>query len=274
MSYTEEQHFISSSSASYVHHHHHRSPPNHFGYYESPLSHYHPYAVEFASRSPIYDDSHPHPHLQHQQAQLEYSAKQANYKPYLMTTEKLPSANYSSPPIVTNNTSDNQSERSFETNEPIRKDCSPKTITNRMSPNDQESKESESEMVKTMSSSKRPLDSSIEEVEDEDIERDGDCCSSKSCKIDLINTANSSVRERKRMLSINSAFEELRLHVPTFPFEKRLSKIDTLRLAIAYIAFQRNPMGAFSPFVRTPHSIMSSVGDLAGAGHCAGNYYH
>jgi len=44
------------------------------------------------------------------------------------------------------------------------------------------------------------------------------------------------VRERKRMLSINSAFEELRYHVPTFPFEKRLSKIDTLRLAIAYIA--------------------------------------
>ncbi|KAL8600509.1 hypothetical protein ACOMHN_005003 [Nucella lapillus] len=27
-----------------------------------------------------------------------------------------------------------------------------------------------------------------------------------------------------------------RLHVPTFPYEKRLSKIDTLRLAIAYIA--------------------------------------
>jgi hypothetical protein len=32
-----------------------------------------------------------------------------------------------------------------------------------------------------------------------------------------------------------SAFEELRLYVPTFPYEKRLSKIDTLRLAIAYI---------------------------------------
>lgn len=29
------------------------------------------------------------------------------------------------------------------------------------------------------------------------------------------------VRERKRMLSINSAFEQLRQHVPTFPFEKR-----------------------------------------------------
>jgi hypothetical protein len=48
------------------------------------------------------------------------------------------------------------------------------------------------------------------------------------------------VRERKRMLSINSAFEELRYHVPTFPYEKRLSKIDTLRLAIAYIALLRD----------------------------------
>ncbi|XP_043229407.1 helix-loop-helix protein 13-like isoform X2 [Amphibalanus amphitrite] len=47
------------------------------------------------------------------------------------------------------------------------------------------------------------------------------------------------IRERKRMLSINSAFEELRVHVPTFPYEKRLSKIDTLRLAIAYIALLR-----------------------------------
>ncbi|XP_042664408.1 helix-loop-helix protein 13-like [Tyto alba] len=44
------------------------------------------------------------------------------------------------------------------------------------------------------------------------------------------------VRERKRMVNINSAFDQLRCHVPTFPYEKRLSKIDTLRLAIAYIA--------------------------------------
>ncbi len=50
------------------------------------------------------------------------------------------------------------------------------------------------------------------------------------------------VRERKRVMSassINAAFEELRLHVPTFPYEKRLSKIDTLRLAIAYISLLR-----------------------------------
>ncbi|XP_059155666.1 uncharacterized protein LOC131940828 [Physella acuta] len=52
--------------------------------------------------------------------------------------------------------------------------------------------------------------------------------------------AAANVRERKRMMSINGAFEELRLHVPTFPFEKRLSKIDTLRLAIAYIALLRD----------------------------------
>ncbi|XP_062591532.1 helix-loop-helix protein 13-like [Saccostrea cucullata] len=51
-------------------------------------------------------------------------------------------------------------------------------------------------------------------------------------------------RERRRMLSINSAFEELRLHVPTFPYEKRLSKIDTLRLAIAYIALLRDLLEA------------------------------
>ncbi|CAB4055672.1 unnamed protein product [Lepeophtheirus salmonis] len=48
--------------------------------------------------------------------------------------------------------------------------------------------------------------------------------------------AQHSTREDNSASSINSAFEELRLHVPTFPYEKRLSKIDTLRLAIAYIS--------------------------------------
>ena len=40
------------------------------------------------------------------------------------------------------------------------------------------------------------------------------------------------LRERKRMLSINDAFEGLRHHIPTLPYEKRLSKVDTLRLTI------------------------------------------
>ncbi|XP_013791904.1 pancreas transcription factor 1 subunit alpha-like, partial [Limulus polyphemus] len=50
-------------------------------------------------------------------------------------------------------------------------------------------------------------------------------------------TANQ--RERRRMQSINDAFEGLRAHIPTLPYEKRLSKVDTLRLAIGYIEFLR-----------------------------------
>ncbi|KAM8839325.1 pancreas transcription factor 1 subunit alpha [Synchiropus splendidus] len=45
------------------------------------------------------------------------------------------------------------------------------------------------------------------------------------------------IRERRRMQSINDAFEGLRSHIPTLPYEKRLSKVDTLRLAIGYINF-------------------------------------
>lgn len=45
------------------------------------------------------------------------------------------------------------------------------------------------------------------------------------------------MRERRRMQSINEAFEGLRSHIPTLPYEKRLSKVDTLRLAIGYISF-------------------------------------
>ena len=39
------------------------------------------------------------------------------------------------------------------------------------------------------------------------------------------------------MLSLNDAFEELRQIVPTFSHEKKISRIDTLRLAIIYISF-------------------------------------
>lgn len=39
------------------------------------------------------------------------------------------------------------------------------------------------------------------------------------------------------MQSINEAFEGLRTHIPTLPYEKRLSKVDTLKLAISYIQF-------------------------------------
>ena len=35
------------------------------------------------------------------------------------------------------------------------------------------------------------------------------------------------MRERRRMQSINDAFEGLRAHIPTLPYEKRLSKVYT-----------------------------------------------
>jgi hypothetical protein len=73
--------------------------------------------------------------------------------------------------------------------------------------------------------------------------------------------------------SINAAFEELRRHVPTFPYEKRLSKIDTLRLAIAYISLLREILHSdLEPVeyierslrgeLRTPGSLHWNTSDL------------
>lgn len=62
------------------------------------------------------------------------------------------------------------------------------------------------------------------------------------------------VRERRRMQSINDAFEGLRSHIPTLPYEKRLSKVDTLRLAIGYINF-------LSELVRSDLPLRSAGGD-------------
>ncbi len=42
-------------------------------------------------------------------------------------------------------------------------------------------------------------------------------------------------RERNRMHTVNSAFDQLRDLVPTYPSNRKLSKIDTLRLACTYI---------------------------------------
>lgn len=44
-------------------------------------------------------------------------------------------------------------------------------------------------------------------------------------------------KERKRTLTMNSAFAELRDHIPNVPPDTKLSKIKTLRLAISYIKF-------------------------------------
>ncbi|XP_044590752.1 protein Fer3 isoform X4 [Cotesia glomerata] len=51
------------------------------------------------------------------------------------------------------------------------------------------------------------------------------------------------IRERRRMFNLNEAFDKLRKKVPTFAYEKRLSRIETLRLAITYIAFMDELLG-------------------------------
>ena len=64
-------------------------------------------------------------------------------------------------------------------------------------------------------------------------------------------------RERKRMQSINQAFEGLRVCIPTLPYEKRLSKVDTLRLAIGKCDVQSlNPVSRLYTSVRSHMGII------------------
>ncbi|KAM9776285.1 fer3-like protein [Syngnathus typhle] len=58
--------------------------------------------------------------------------------------------------------------------------------------------------------------------------------------ITVVQRQAANVRERKRMFSLNEAFDALRKKVPTFAYEKRLSRIETLRLAIVYISFMKD----------------------------------
>lgn len=65
------------------------------------------------------------------------------------------------------------------------------------------------------------------------------------------------VRERRRMQSINDAFEGLRSHIPTLPYEKRLSKVDTLRLAIGYINFLAELVQSDAPIRNSSHEALN-----------------
>ncbi|KAI1720499.1 helix-loop-helix DNA-binding domain-containing protein [Ditylenchus destructor] len=44
-------------------------------------------------------------------------------------------------------------------------------------------------------------------------------------------------RERIRVESFNRAFAQLRSYLPTFPVDRKLSKIEILRYTIAYISY-------------------------------------
>merc|ERR1719458_264122 len=68
-------------------------------------------------------------------------------------------------------------------------------------------------------------------------------------KVEVRHAAN--MRERRRMQSINDAFESLRQHIPTLPYEKRLSKVDTLKLTIGYINFLAEMVASDRPVEQT-----------------------
>lgn len=73
--------------------------------------------------------------------------------------------------------------------------------------------------------------------------------------------------------SINSAFDELRVHVPTFPYEKRLSKIDTLRLAIAYIALLREVLAArLDPLTYVERCLRGEINGERAEWNTSGSY--
>ena len=64
-------------------------------------------------------------------------------------------------------------------------------------------------------------------------------------------------RERSRMHTVNAAFDSLRDMVPTYPSNRKLSKIETLRLACAYISdlaqLLRNPAAVHGEDVNLYH---------------------
>lgn len=64
------------------------------------------------------------------------------------------------------------------------------------------------------------------------------------------------------MFNLNEAFDKLRRKVPTFAYEKRLSRIETLRLAITYISFMTELLHGHhgSMIVGAPGNAVSSVG--------------
>ena len=68
--------------------------------------------------------------------------------------------------------------------------------------------------------------------------------SNRSAELYQENRLPANVRERGRTMSVNGAFQHLRDLIPTEPVDRKLSKIETLRLATSYIehlATQLNP---------------------------------
>ena len=78
------------------------------------------------------------------------------------------------------------------------------------------------------------------------------------------------IRERRRMFNLNEAFDRLRSKVPTFAYEKRLSRIETLRLAITYINFMDELLA--TPPMSTPCRRSGNVRAGASGHHLPGRH--
>lgn len=64
------------------------------------------------------------------------------------------------------------------------------------------------------------------------------------------------------------------MHVPTFPYEKRLSKIDTLRLAIAYIALLREVLEAdYDPLTYVEKCLRGEIKSDGAHWNTSGNFF-
>ncbi|XP_050700179.1 fer3-like protein [Eriocheir sinensis] len=74
------------------------------------------------------------------------------------------------------------------------------------------------------------------------------------------------VRERRRMFNLNEAFDKLRRKVPTFAYEKRLSRIETLRLAITYISFMTELLASEHEAAAVAAAAAAAASSAPGAG--------
>merc|ERR1711923_433976 len=67
------------------------------------------------------------------------------------------------------------------------------------------------------------------------------------------------MRERDRTQSVNSAFSSLRDLIPTEPLDRKLSKIETLRLATSYIQHLAVQLNADDANLGAPCNIITSL---------------
>ncbi|KAI1278715.1 Transcription factor 15 [Halotydeus destructor] len=83
-----------------------------------------------------------------------------------------------------------------------------------------------------------PLDQSVQLsslVQRDDEQSDCSSNSGQSSKGPKPQRQEANARERDRTMSVNCAFRALREMIPTEPRDRKLSKIETLRLAVSYI---------------------------------------